>query len=383
MKKIVFILMLTILSFSCSKNYANEVKQVENLDSNILDANVIEDKVKIPQFKPTVEWAFPTSLGIESIPFIDDGTIFFGSYNQRLYSITIESGDLNWEFKTEGWITTSNPFIFDENVYFGSGDKNFYSLKKNDGSLNWKTKLDGQIFSSAALFKSSIFISAGRYFYSLSSSDGKILWKRQVQDDYKNLLKSTPILSGNISYWTSGNICYAIDSFNGDIVWEFDSNEKIAGSVEINDKFIFFCTDSGTIFSLNKNDGTTNWSISLGKRVLASPVLNKNKLLIGTIEGLYALDINKSEFSWIFKEDSIFTRPPLITNGVAYVGTEVNNAGVMFAIDIESGIEIWKYNPEGSLDIITTPQYHEKYLYFGTIGTKDFIGHYLYKLKIE
>ncbi|SVE59059.1 uncharacterized protein METZ01_LOCUS511913, partial [marine metagenome] len=64
-----------------------------------------------------------------SVPAIgDDGTVYFGTEDNKLYAVDGKTGTKKWEFETGG--SVSSPVIGDDGtLYIGSGDKKIYAIK--------------------------------------------------------------------------------------------------------------------------------------------------------------------------------------------------------------------------------------------------------------
>jgi outer membrane protein assembly factor BamB/serine/threonine protein kinase len=74
-------------------------------------------------------WNFDTSSQITSSPRISmvHDAVFFGSGNNYIYSLDISSGDVRWKYKTRGPVVSS-PCIDDGIVYVGSLDRKLYAF---------------------------------------------------------------------------------------------------------------------------------------------------------------------------------------------------------------------------------------------------------------
>ena len=76
-------------------------------------------------------WEFKTGHWVGSSPAIgSDGTVYVGSWDNKLYALNGKSGVELWEFET-GSVVYSSPAIgSDGTVYVGSldGDKKLYAL---------------------------------------------------------------------------------------------------------------------------------------------------------------------------------------------------------------------------------------------------------------
>ena len=83
-------------------------------------------KVKIG----TPIWEFETGNEVFSSPAIgSDGTVYVGSYDNKLYAINGKSGVKLWEFETGGFVYSSPTIGSDGTVYVGSDDNKLYAIK--------------------------------------------------------------------------------------------------------------------------------------------------------------------------------------------------------------------------------------------------------------
>ena len=85
---------------------------------------------QVYSFSPqgAVNWTFGTGNSISCSPSIgSDGTIYIGSFDDKLYAIS-KTGGLLWTVKTGGWVEGTSPAIgADGTVYFGS--TGFWAIK--------------------------------------------------------------------------------------------------------------------------------------------------------------------------------------------------------------------------------------------------------------
>ena len=80
---------------------------------------------------------------IESSPTLDnDGTVYFGSDDRRLYAVNAGEGTLRWSITTRDRITTSPLLAPDGTLYVGSNDGTFYAISTRSTGLaesSWPT----------------------------------------------------------------------------------------------------------------------------------------------------------------------------------------------------------------------------------------------------
>ncbi|MBN2355904.1 PQQ-like beta-propeller repeat protein, partial [candidate division KSB1 bacterium] len=75
----------------------------------------------------SLKWTFAVDDAVESSPAIGpDGTIYFGSYDTKLYALN-PNGSQKWSFQTDAEIFTSPAIGMDGTIYFGSDDACLYA----------------------------------------------------------------------------------------------------------------------------------------------------------------------------------------------------------------------------------------------------------------
>ena len=98
----------------------------------------------------TMKWKFSCYDGISLSPAIGpNGTIYVGDYNGKIFSVD-SYGNENWRFQTGDWVISSPAIDKNGVIYVGSFDGTFYALNP-DGTLKWKFFAGGYIDSSPAI----------------------------------------------------------------------------------------------------------------------------------------------------------------------------------------------------------------------------------------
>jgi outer membrane protein assembly factor BamB len=116
---------------------------------------------------------------IASSPALSSGKAYFGDYDGNLYCVDLMQKKIAWEVpatETSGSILAI-PAAGYNAVVIGNDDKYMYCYNINTGNLNWKYRTNGQITGSAVISSSRVlFGSKDGYVYLLNLSDGKKLW---------------------------------------------------------------------------------------------------------------------------------------------------------------------------------------------------------------
>ena len=122
---------------------------------------------------PTNRWEVAHDFGDSSPALGSDGTIYFGSFHQKLWAVS-STGVVKWTFKTGSEIKSSPAIGSDDTVYFGCRDRKFYAVSRQ-GKEKWEFSTGAWVDSSPALARDGTlyFGSWDKCFYALNP-DGSL-----------------------------------------------------------------------------------------------------------------------------------------------------------------------------------------------------------------
>lgn len=109
--------------------------------------------------EPIVEHA--AQEGATSSPTVYNGRLYVGIYH-TLFSINIETADIEWEFETGSFISSS-PTVAEDVVYTGSHDYSIYAVDTETGSEIWSLETPYQVRSSPVVVDGVVYIGADQF----------------------------------------------------------------------------------------------------------------------------------------------------------------------------------------------------------------------------
>ncbi len=144
-----------------------------------------------------------------------------------------------------------------------------------------------------------------------------------------------------------------------EVLWRFAAGEPsfnyvVPKSAPIIDaERVYFGSDRGIFWALNKNDGAVAWKFEVGKHpkykgIFSSPALHGGTVYFGAYDGnVYALDAVTGERQWTNSDaDWIGSSPALAPDlGLVFVGLEFGlwrKRGGIAALDMKTGRCVWK-----------------------------------------
>ena len=227
-------------------------------EDNIFVSSIDKKLYKMEPSTGSILWSFTgygDSIKLKSFytsPSVYDSVVYSGNSNGYMYALGLRNGQTKWKFKT-GASINCDASIKDGFVYFGSDDKSFYCIKPN-GTLKWKREL-GTEFKASCTFYKDMVITAGvnGIIYAMNTEDGNVIWEYRTDG---TIWASPVIQKDKIFIGSFDRKLYCINADNGEKLWHYETEGRIRASVVIWKNFIFAASDDRNIYCFgNKRSG--------------------------------------------------------------------------------------------------------------------------------
>ncbi len=392
MNKTLFPAIIIGLLVACGGGPASDSSDEAMFRANLQRTGVYSSKAvrELTELK----WKFKAGDEIHSSPAVASGIVCFGSDDGFLNGVDALTGTEKWKIKTGGMVISS-PAIADGVVYFGSYDGHLFAADLQTGTEKWKFKTEGTIASSPTIANGmAYFGSYDGYLYAVDAPTGEEKWKFKSEHGIsstppasnvapspfdppkvKSFVYSSPAIADGVVYFGNGDkYLYAVDVQTGEEKWKFKTESSVFSSPAIADGVVYFHSEE-YLLALDSQTGQIKWQFEAAGEVLRSPAIAKGVGFIGSEVArvgrrgmleyktayLYGINIFVGQEKWKYELESDYemTSPPAIAGDVVYFGIEEH----LYAIDIQSGVLLWKYKTEG--DVYTSPAIVDGVVYFG------------------
>ncbi len=284
-------------------------------------------------------------------PMVKGSSIYFGSADGNFYSLDIESGYMNWIFKT-GQAVNSIPFVDDDNVYFGSNDGSIYVVNRNTGKEIWHRSTGNTVQSLVVRYKDDVI------FTSDTGSTFFMNMQGEVVDRIPNPVWShhTFQVYDGVVYWAPmGRNFGAYDIGSKRFLWTYvvDVPYSVWYSFPaIDEKRVYFSSSFQTFdmpelhyYALDRKTGELLWQMGALMDLGSNVPLTRDTTFMRNID---LLD---------------YMAPSLWKDLVIYTSGDT----IVRAFNVETGEEVWK----SRLDYPTSsaPTVAGDRVYFGTRGS--------------
>lgn len=184
------------------------------------------------------KWEFETDDKIWATPTVSEGTVYIGSFDKKLYALDAADGRKKWEFETEGAIVAT-PLVSDGTVYIGSFDRHLYAINAYDGSLKWKFMAENWFWARPLIYNGTVYAPClDDKVYALRADTGDKL----TEFDLGSPVSSSPVLfDDKVIVASRKGVVYSIDTVNN----------RVKQLVEIDDEEIYgpLCISDGTVYA--------------------------------------------------------------------------------------------------------------------------------------
>ena len=277
-----------------------------------------------------IKWQYATGSNVTSSPAIGaDGTVYIGSRDRTIYALDGATGNKKWEFLTGGGVSSS-PAIggADGTVYIGSQDNKVYALDGTTGAKKWEFLTGAAVYSSPAIgARSEVYIgSYDKTLYALDGTTGAKKWEFLTGA----AVTSSPAIGsdGTVYIGSQDNKLYALDGATGAKKWEFLTRAPFSSSPAIgSDGTVYIGSQDNKVYALDGAIGGKRWEFLTGAAVSSSPAIGADgTVYIGSNDGnVYALDGATGGKKWEFVLGSAVSSSPAIgTDGTVYFGAHTN-----------------------------------------------------------
>jgi outer membrane protein assembly factor BamB len=186
-----------------------------------------------------------------SKPALIGGVLYVGFSDGALVALNAQTGTEQWEItlnrNTKFKDIDSSPVATDDSLLINSYDDKLYSISKNKGEIIWSAPYGGA--STPLVIEDKIFTTSSRgELVSLNKKDGKLIWKkdtkRGVYTDpvtYKNLL---------VSGESQGNLVF-LDKDTGKVLGSFEPGRGVVSKPAIHDDKLYFISGEANLYGID------------------------------------------------------------------------------------------------------------------------------------
>lgn len=312
---------------------------------------------------PTTKWTYTATRAV-SAPAIADATVYFTAEDNRLYAVNATTGREQWNAYFEAGIG-GTPAYYNGGLFVCGYDDTVYRLSPDTGDVVWEFPLDtpstvygaGYAPPSPVVTSDLVFVPTESELYAIEADSGEERWIHRISSSEKGILTHPAVDRGRVivGEWTGAisieaeNLgVRAYDAATGEQLWSNDSRTRGDGIARIQDTpavtadAVYVTSERGEVHRLDAATGEFVWTHSLDDDWLTSGVTVTDSIgCLHVNRSILALSLETGDVEWRHSVDqTMSTLRPAASRGQIYttVGNEV------WALDISSGELQWRHS---------------------------------------
>ena len=229
-------------------------------------------------------WRFRSGV-VESSPLVVGGTLYFGSWDHKVYALDAKTGDVRWSFTT-GDKVKAGPAFAKGLVVIGSYDDKVYALDARRGKLRWSTSGYANFYATPSIAYGRVFIgSPDRRVYAFGLKSGKLLWAHTTGG---YVYGAAAVWNKTVFVGSYDHRFYGLDAATGDVRWSFRANGQISGAPTVLDGVVYFATVNRRTYGLDVRTGKKLWTFPDGK--YTPVVADEERIYLAGYRKLFGLE---------------------------------------------------------------------------------------------
>ena len=193
---------------------------------------------------------------VESSPLVQDGTVYVGAWDNRVYALDAATGVVKWSTPTDAQIVSSASWVDGSvaggspAIVIGTNGGSLYELDAATGAIRWKAQSNSVLGSGREYFYATPTVAYGRVFigntdgwvYAYGAQSGKLIWARHAG----SYVYTGLVAAGEVIYaGTYDGRVIAYDAATGGELWSIDAPGAVHGAMVLMDGLLYFSTCSG------------------------------------------------------------------------------------------------------------------------------------------
>jgi len=276
---------------------------------------------------------------------------------------------------SSGARTKSSPVISDGTIFFGT-DKGTLVAVSTDGKIKWKFEAGSAIEAPPMVFGNKVIIGCNNgILKAVDKVSGKQIWEYTTDNQ----------IAGSANVWISGSkagivvgsydyYLHCVDPKTGKSLWKIETDNYVNGTPSIiNGKIVFGGCD-GIIRVVDPVTGIQKDTVNIGVYIAASPALAGDMAYFGDYEGtVFGLNIKTKKVIWKVQgneESGSIIAVPAVGNNFVVLGNENK---FLYCYNAMTGKLLWNYRTKGRITgsaVVTST----KVLFAGMDGNVSILG---------
>jgi len=279
---------------------------------------------------------------------VNDGRLYFGTADGRLFSVDAASGTLIWQSGCQGASFVSAPLVYDQgsgkSVAIGSASGAVYSFSVFTGLRRWTASAKGAVVSTPCAGSGKVFFGAwDNTLYAVDDATGTISWTRQLGRQIYYSPYHSPVFQAGKVFATipydsipGASYLYALDAATGETVWTYSSASSLLtpimpdkmGSQSLRGQWIVALDGAGRAVCIGVHDGKAAWQSPARSSLFGSVPIGDGIWVSGGSRGVLSITTESGTYEYKVRDSFLFQEPLVTKKAILQADTR----GTLWAI---------------------------------------------------
>ncbi|UCD94017.1 MAG: PQQ-binding-like beta-propeller repeat protein [Candidatus Zixiibacteriota bacterium] len=227
-----------------------------------------------------VLWSRPLK-DVTGGPIIIDDRLFVGSSAGELYCLNRLSGEIIWQRSAKAK-SLAGPSGGGGIVYFPLDNGNLMALKAATGEMVFEAKLDQPLAAKTVLGDNVYVTGIEGGLFAVDRQSGETAWSKE----FAYPVWTSPALDDGVLFFgDNGGLVRALNTDDGSVLWEFQSEGVVVSSPIIVGDFVIFGSLDRFLYCCDKKTGTLVSSREFKRGISIAPVSDGQVICVASQDG--------------------------------------------------------------------------------------------------
>jgi outer membrane protein assembly factor BamB len=197
-------------------------------------------------------WEYDIGSDVDHSPAVAGEYVYVGNNYGMVFCLNAATGVKVWEYANgSDALAVSGGY-----VYVGDYDYKVLCLNADNGTIVWEYTIVGNLRSSPTVSGDYVYLSTGVKVYCLNVATGAKIWESAIEAN------DSPAVSGSYVYVRRGDgKIYCLDAATGAFVWEYEILTYSDTSPVVSSGYVYVGSWGDPVFCLNAVNGFKNMGI--------------------------------------------------------------------------------------------------------------------------
>lgn len=272
--------------------------------------------------KQTGQYKIKGSIAVT--PIVSNFQLIFpfvvkGESKSKLVYYDFKQGKVTSEKDING-VVTSELVFKDRNIY-GVTERGLIFCYSELGELIWETEIEKEFYSSPAI-KNDILVlaSSDGKIYGLNIKNGVIKFSNKISDN--SFYSGVSIIDNNILIGDNIGQIFRMNYETGILIDSYKTNGKILSNISSDNENYYLANTAGEIYSLTKIGLKLNWKIQTSGLFNTPVLVTDNRLILNNFKGELIFIDKNGNITYRIEKNTRMKMTPVIYKNKLLIGLD-------------------------------------------------------------